>query len=159
MLPHFFALLQEWGFLLQPGTVALYLMQVYKGVLDFQENIYSFQKDVLLAIPFFLLETKTQFSKYPRVPTWQHCLISMVRPHGGAIFNYKKSCYMKVKVHWKLPRFLSKYCSCENLIIFFYYLTDFKTKESSTINAVDKNLNMIVPNSWLVLQESVFQVF
>ena len=39
-----------------------------------------FEKNLLLAIIFSLLETRTQFSEYPSILTWQHGLISLIWP-------------------------------------------------------------------------------
>ena len=46
---------------------------------DFQKNFHwKVSKNVLLAIPFSLSETRTLLSECPRVPRWQYYLISVI---------------------------------------------------------------------------------
>ena len=70
----FLALLKEIlkiCFFLLPGAIVRILVQIQKGALQISKKIfiYRLQKNVLLAIPFLLLETKTHFSKCSRLPT------------------------------------------------------------------------------------------
>ena len=57
-----------------------------------------FQKNVLLAIPFSLLETCAQFPEFPMV-----ALLNFTDLTPETISNHKKICSMNVEVHQKLP--------------------------------------------------------
>ena len=78
----------SWGlksFLMWPGIISPSLVYIQKGVpkgFQISKRIFTdnFQKNVLFAIPFSILETSTQFSKCPRIPKWQHCLILLIWP-------------------------------------------------------------------------------
>ena len=55
------------------------LLQIRRKLLDLQFpkecSLFNYQKNVPLATPFPYSETRTQFSKYARTPTWQNFLV------------------------------------------------------------------------------------
>ena len=81
-------------------------LQIGKGVPDFK-NIFTdwFQKNVLLAIPFFSFRNYDLVLQMPKGTTMQHCLIdprniiNIPELTSGTISNHTKLCCMKVKVY------------------------------------------------------------
>ena len=91
MMPHFFAFLKD-GKVFCCGQAQLCQVWSSRCKKGFQISKRIFMagfKKVLVVITFSLLETRTKFSEWPRVFTWQHWLISLIWPQENISMKVK----------------------------------------------------------------------